>query len=1007
MLAAIRLYLLSACLFYGLLLVNAEIIVESLQNKATYVDRVGFRIQLEEGFQYEALLDGRQVAPQFWVFATQGYHQFVVTKTHIETNESESRSYSFVVQDSIRRNSEWGLRPWTPHPLIDSSVAEFQEAQLELIYPKSIPKSISLPIIAWIRDGGGQARRVNGTVDLGESGSEITIRRGVGSTRIPLPPTIPQVSATAEISGIQAKWSVTQEVDPDWIRVSGTIAEDTIWEAHSRILVDGNLLILPETHLTIKAGVVMAIAGGVDITVAGSLRVEGTPNDPTLITPFNEDQPWGGFLLMNEPATVNVAHTIITGSGAHRTWYFANRGNRSHRSEQAAFHFASGTTGHFDHVYLIENAGQALHGENATITIEHSLVQKCQTVGQFNEGAVTIRSSAFIEFPIEDTQFVDGDNDAFYFTFGTHQISDSLIGWTKDDGIDAGGNDPGQVTVERCWFESCFHEGMALSGKGKIVIVRDSVFLNNGQGVEAGYLSPRVSVSDSLFTSNLVGLRFGDNYFREHSGSLAASGSISVFNERDVWGLTANLWAEDFSKMTIEGNHFSSVSENFPNNSQWDSNPDQISILEPFLSRLSAPVGIGFLDSFEVAPILRGQLELKVGLSTFSSQPVSAQIEILVDSEDARPWFELTETMVQLIPGQTVTSVPIRILKEGLPIKTTSVRFRLSDALNGIISPSQQEFQLLFEGLTSRTPLITKESSWNYRKGNSEASSPLSAWREQDFDDSMWSKGLTPIGYGQGVFSTELNDMQGQYSSVFLRKPFYIESLDNVDSLTLESEYSGGFVVWINGREVSRINVPGQSNDVLAFESLALEPRITPKTYHLDLRNEELNYLHPGFSQIAVQLFNHSIDSPSLSFALGLQTHSSLDLDIDALPDGWETEVIDANPEDGLNSIFELLPDDDLDGDGFSNRNEYLAKTDPLDPESHLKILSLVRSEQNKLTLAFEQQPGRIYSIQEKGPSQSQWDTVHESQAKTIPTITTVELPIKKQIQFYRLLSRY
>ena len=63
--------------------------------------------------------------------------------------------------------------------------------------------------------------------------------------------------------------------------------------------------------------------------------------------------------------------------------------------------------------------------------------------------------------------FSDDDNDAVYFTEGSHQLIDSVIGWAKDDGIDAGSGGTGQVVVDGSWFEACFHEGQAWSGGGR------------------------------------------------------------------------------------------------------------------------------------------------------------------------------------------------------------------------------------------------------------------------------------------------------------------------------------------------------------------------------------------------------------------------------------------------------------------------------------------------------------------------------------------------------------
>lgn len=49
----------------------------------------------------------------------------------------------------------------------------------------------------------------------------------------------------------------------------------------------------------------------------------------------------------------------------------------------------------------------------------------------------------------------------------------------------------------------------------------------------------------------------------------------------------------------------------------------------------------------------------------------------------------------------------------------------------------------------------------------------------------------------------------------------------------------------------------------------------------------------------------------------------------DGLPDAWEQQIIDADPNDAITSIADVLPGDDFDGDGITNRDEYLFGSNP------------------------------------------------------------------------------
>ena len=93
---------------------------------------------------------------------------------------------------------------------------------------------------------------------------------------------------------------------------------------------------------------------------------------------------------------------------------------------------------------------------------------------------------------------------------------------------------------------------------------------------------------------------------------------------------------------------------------------------------------------------------------------------------------------------------------------------------------------------------------WKYFPGTQEASDPVDAWRQLDFDDAAWSSGPSPIGYGEDAVVTELTEMrqvgdEGDpdyvpgHISLFMRTKFTLDSIPDQGTLVLENTFDDGF----------------------------------------------------------------------------------------------------------------------------------------------------------------------------------------------------------------------
>ena len=171
----------------------------------------------------------------------------------------------------------------------------------------------------------------------------------------------------------------------------------------------------------------------------------------------------------------------------------------------------------------------------------------------------------------------------------------------------------------------------------------------------------------------------------------------------------------------------------------------------------------------------------------------------------------------------------------------------------------------------SEEVLLDLGPGWKYFKGLAEpvpwVNSISPRWTQQDFDDQSWLDGETGMGYGDGDDATLIDDMRGNYASLYLRKHFELPQGVDLRSLLLAVNYDDGFVAYINGREVARSsNMEGLGtpppHDALATgnrESNRGDQFFNLSRYHQFFKP------YPALNTLAIQVHNVNLSSSDLS----------------------------------------------------------------------------------------------------------------------------------------------
>jgi hypothetical protein len=491
----------------------------------------------------------------FIEFKENGYYELI-----LKYNDplQPDDTFLFTTTTEERAFSEWGIKAWVP---AEPEYSDLGSEDVEIIYPRRFTDSIKVPFIFYVRES-GSVKPVYCKGKCLSSGDEFNIKRGTGSVNI----------AASSVTGHTGFTIGGKSVSADLVKISdapvslnGSVNNTVIIPPNTLVRITGDLEIGSSGSLTVGEGSTILISEGCDINLNGPLIISGTELNPVFITCSRKEKYWGGFITRSQGGTINAKYTIFCQSGYHDSEEYA----WGHAGRQALF-YTENSTLTLDHCCITDHIGQVFYPENSSLNFDNILVQRVETGGQLNNSTLTLRNSVFTDFPDDSYIFSDNDNDALYLDGSDAVIENTTFMFAKDDGLDSGAGEGGEITVNSCWFEACFHEGAALSSIDPAVknhYFNSCVFTNCGQGLELGYSSPHHTVvaDNCSFLNNGVGIRYGDNYdWSEVDGRMLIRNSLSLNNDRDVWNMVRMTWSPKIENLSIENTMVSRFCPQYP-----------------------------------------------------------------------------------------------------------------------------------------------------------------------------------------------------------------------------------------------------------------------------------------------------------------------------------------------------------------------------------------------------------------------------------------------------------
>ena len=190
------------------------------------------------------------------------------------------------------------------------------------------------------------------------------------------------------------------------------------------------------------------------------------------------------------------------------------------------------------------------------------------------------------------------------------------------------------------------------------------------------------------------------------------------------------------------------------------------------------------------------------------------------------------------------------------------------------------------------TSLVAPGAVWRYLD---DGSNQGTAWRNPGFADVNWSSGPQELGYGDGDEATVVGfgpSPSAKFRTTYFRQTFTVSGPAEVLSLSARLVRDDGAVVYINGTEVIRTNMPNGTitSSTLASGTADGSNERTPVVFA-----PSTGLLVAGTNTVAVEIHQVSGSSSDISFAFELDAAlSDEDLTPPSMPTGLQVVTTSA-----------------------------------------------------------------------------------------------------------------